>query len=152
MQPDNQHTNTQKTEVENVQAAQYKPKKTGPSNYVNRMNRITLAVCAGFLILVDLPIVISSPMLTPFFLAMLGVTGALLILSIFEAIYYKTVKPTGDGFLITLIVIRDIIVILNVIPFIQLLGLFILGTVGFFLLVAQLIIMLVLYYKSRKES
>lgn len=87
-------------------------------------NYITLGVCAGFLLLVDVPILIQSPDLAFFFYLMLASTFLVIGFTIVDyrlsrSLRYRPVTST-DRTILTMGILRNIIAILNVIPFIQL--------------------------------
>ncbi len=90
-------------------------------------NFIFIVVCSGILLFIDLPIVISSPSLAPFLFMMLAAVGIMVVLALIEYIVSRSLKDLPytklDGAIASVITIRNAIVVLNVIPLIQLLGL-----------------------------
>jgi len=80
----------------------------------------------------DLMIIISSPSLMPFWIAMLIVLGVFLVFFFLENFLFRKkftyTNSAVDGWILLIIILRNIIFVLNFIPFIQLLGLMILGS------------------------
>ncbi len=99
-------------------------------------NHLFLFIYLFLLFLVDYPMVktTSSFDLRGFWYIMLAVVGVWLIFYVFESFYLK--KKLGnesssrlDIVIYILILIRNAVVLLNVIPFIQLLGLYLIGSI-----------------------
>jgi len=89
-------------------------------------NLVFFLISAALIFILDLSILISSPDLAPFWYMMLLVFGIFEIFFILENFTFRkkfanSTQPVDTG-IMTLIVIRDIIFVLNFIPFIQLLG------------------------------
>jgi hypothetical protein len=104
-------------------------------------NRSTRILCLGFLLAIDLLIAISSPMLASFGIPMLIAYGFFELCAWFEkerAPRFQPLPQVGrDGTIISLIATRNVIIIMNVIPVVQIFGL-LLSPVAF---VVELIIL-----------
>jgi hypothetical protein len=106
------------------------------------INIIFMAISLVFVFVFDLMILIEEPSLVGFWIWMLIVFAFFSILFYFENYVYKyrfmNSQSNLDKFLVAVIVIRDIIVFLNFIPFIQILGMISLLYIGPFLLIAYI--------------
>lgn len=93
---------------------------------INSVNYITLAICLGFLIIIDLPILLQSPSLATFFYAMLIAFGLFIACMLVELRTGKQLQniPSSslDTMIFVLAIVRNTIIVLNVIPFIQIIG------------------------------
>lgn len=120
------------------------------------MNYVTLGVCLGFLLFIDLPIVIGSPDLKEFFVMMLVAFGALVVFTVLERVASKQLGETPvdgiDTVLLTLIIVRNIIVILNVIPLIQLLGMLGAAFIAPLILLAEIILVAIRLNQRSRSS
>lgn len=94
------------------------------------INYVAMIISVLLLFVVDLYILIQSPELAVFFYIMLGVFAIFLTFFFYEhkILKNKLASSTSalDNWLIALVVIRDIVFILNFIPFVQILGGFLL--------------------------
>lgn len=96
------------------------------SKTIKRLNYATLTICAGLLLLLDLPILRSSPSLAGFFYAMVAAFSLFVGCLLFELWAGKRLQDTPpsrlDSTILVLAVMRNIIIGLNVVPLIQLIG------------------------------
>lgn len=96
------------------------------SKYINLLNYITLAICLGFLFIIDIPILNQRPELASFFYYMVVSTIIFIGCLLFERRASKRLRHVQqtqiDATIFVLAILRNIIFILNVIPFIQLIG------------------------------
>ena len=97
------------------------------SKTIKTVNYITLVISLGFLLAIDLPILVQSPPLAPFFFVMLAAFGLFVGCLLFELWAGKRLRDTTrsglDTIVLVLAIIRNVIIVLNVIPLIQLIGL-----------------------------
>lgn len=128
------------------------PLKNKRVSTIDKINAVALLICAGFLLFIDLPIVISSPDLSFFYVMMLIVTACLFVFSVVEYFLYRFLRPSSYGFLVALVVIRNCIAVLNVIPFIQLIGLVAIVFILPFVILGELIGWIVLIVKHKKTG
>ena len=114
------------------------------SHRIKALNYTTLVVCLGIMLLIDLPILRSTPSLSGFFYLMIGVVGAFVGCLLFELWAGKKLRDKQpsrlDSTILTLAGIRNLIVILNVIPLIQLLGLLAIPIASLFILANAIMI------------
>lgn len=117
-------------------------------------NRITLGICWGTLLTIDLLILISSPDLAGFFYPM---AAACVIVSIFIAIEsaigekLRDQPTTGlDQAIVALIGIRNGIAVLNVLPVLQLLGWLVAFLVPF-IVIAEIILLVIRLGRANQE-
>ena len=93
---------------------------------VPTVNRNSIKICLCFLLTIDLFLVMTTPMLGPFYIMMLVAFAILLVFSGFERKISKKLANSPslsqDNVLLFLIYFRNIILIANVIPIIQLFG------------------------------
>lgn len=96
------------------------------SKTIKRVNYVFLAVCLGLLLIIDLPILVQNPSLAPFFFAMLMALGLFIGCLLFEIWAGKRLQNTPhsglDTTIFVLATIRNVIIVLNVIPLIQIIG------------------------------
>lgn len=97
------------------------------SRTIKRLNYVTFTICAGLLLVIDLPIRLKSPKLAGFLTLMLLAFGSFVVCLLFELWASKKLQSTPqsslDSAILTFAVIRNIIIGLNVIPLIQIIGL-----------------------------
>lgn len=114
-------------------------------------NYITLAICAGFLIFVDVPILLNSPELADFFYLMLASTFVVIVFTVVDLLLSKHLRhrpATGtDTTILVMSILRNIIAILNVIPYIQLLAI-----LAFFTLIAPAVVITEIILTSIRAS
>jgi hypothetical protein len=93
---------------------------------VKTVNIVCLILALLCLVFIDIPIVISTPGLAPFLIPMLIAFVVLAVCALHEWFVANDLRNTEetnhDGTMLGLIYLRNIIVILNVIPLIQLFG------------------------------
>lgn len=98
---------------------------------IPRTNMVFMIISLLFVFGLDLFIIISSPSLKPFWYMMLAVMGVFLVFFFLENYLFRKeftdTRSTLDGWIYAIIFARNIIFLLNFIPFIQLLGLMLLG-------------------------
>lgn len=97
------------------------------SKIIPWLNITSFLVTVGLILGVDVPILISEPSLAPFFFAMLAVLAVSMLFYTFENFtlkkrYERSVASRQDATFLAIIIIRNIIFVLNCIPYIQLLG------------------------------
>lgn len=113
------------------------------SKTIKTVNFITLLICLGFLLLIDLPILLNTPALIVFFVVMLVALGLFVGCMLFELWTSKRLQNTPqsslDQTILVLAILRNIIIVLNVIPFIQLIGLFVAGPFALLFILANAI-------------
>ena len=101
------------------------------STIIPLLNHVTLVIALLLIFTVDLQIIKDDPSLMLFFYLMLTVLGLFVPLYILESFVlnrrYKYTKSSLDGIFLIFVILRNIVIILNVIPFIQLIGLVALG-------------------------
>lgn len=122
------------------------------SAFIPRINKIFLALSLLLVFGLDLIILISSFSLVGFWLEMLAVFGVFLLLfylenKVFSKKFMNT-KTSLDPFIYVLIVLRNIVILLNFIPFIQLLGM----GIGMFAGIPHLLIYSLLIWLRYKRS
>jgi len=122
------------------------------SAFIPRINKIFLVPSLLLVFGLDLIILISSFSLIGFWLEMLAVFGVFLLLFYFENKIlrkkFADTKTPLDPFIYVLVVIRNIVIFLNFIPFIQLLGM----TIGMFTGIPYLLIYSLLIWLRYKRS
>ncbi len=98
-----------------------------------------LLVYLGLLLGVDRPIVLANPELVGFWDAMLAVFAAFLLFFALETFIFRkkfsTTSSGADSSILIVIVLRNLLFLLNFIPFVQVIGLLGLPTVGLILLI-----------------
>lgn len=109
-----------------VTADTHQSQSTIWSAFIPRINKIFLVLSLIFVFGVDLLVLISSFSLLGYWFEMLAVFGVFLLLfylenKVFSKKFADTKTPL-DPFIYVLIVLRNIVIFLNFIPFIQLLG------------------------------
>lgn len=114
------------------------------------INIVSLVISIALVFGLDLLILISSPMLFPFWIEMLIVFVISLVFIYCENSVYKRRFSNSfsnlDGFIVVLVIIRNIVFVLNFIPFIQ-----VIGAIGaIFGIIPYFIIYLVLLSQRRK--
>ena len=116
------------------------------------INIVFLVISIALVFGLDLLILISSPMLYPFWIEMLIVFVISLTFIYYENFVckHRFSKSSSklDGFIVILVVIRNIVFVLNFIPFIQIFGA-IGAVVG---IIPYLIIYLILFSRRTKAS
>ena len=117
------------------------------------INYIFLAVSAVFLFVVSLPLVQGSPALFAFWDLMLFVFIVFAVLVAVENFVLKekfAATHTGvDAGLMTVIIIRNIIFVMNSMPLIQLLGLTAIFSIGWILAIIYIILLVSRFGKSK---
>jgi hypothetical protein len=97
---------------------------------IPRVNRVFMVISLVFVFGLDLLILISNPGLAPFWFMMLGVLAAFVFFYYLENfVFRKRFAGTTshlDKWILRVIILRNIIFVLNFIPFIQLIGLYLL--------------------------
>lgn len=136
---------------------------TSPVEIVNKVwtkaipltNKIYIGICLIFLLFVDLPILQSSPELAPFFYAMLGAFFTLVTFAVIEHFVGKKLlnNPTNglDHTIFGFIIVRNIIAVLNVIPFIQIVGLLADFTIIPVIILIEIIILFIRFGQLNKQ-
>lgn len=114
------------------------------------INIVSLVISIALVFGLDLLILISPPMLFPFWIEMLIVFVISLVFIYYENSVYKRRFSNSfsnlDGFIVVLVIIRNIVFVLNFIPFIQ-----VIGAIGaIFGIIPYFIIYLVLLSQRRK--
>jgi hypothetical protein len=98
------------------------------------INSIFLIIALGIFVMIDLPILYEDWSLLFFAYIMLAALGVFVIFTFLEMFPFRKrfehSQSPIDGWLVVLIVIRNIAFVLNVIPFIQLLGMAAVGIGG----------------------
>lgn len=126
MQPDMQRPEATNPLVANAGTNDVPLANTVWSKNVPAVNRNSIKICLGFLLTVDLYLVATNPGLIIFYLLMLVAFVVLVVFTGFESTLSKKLGTSPslwrDNTLLTLIYFRNIILIANVIPLIQLLG------------------------------
>jgi len=116
------------------------------------INIVSLVISIALVFGLDLVILISSPMLYPFWIEMLIVFVISLVFIYYENSVYKHKYSNSfsklDGFIVALVVIRNIVFVLNFIPFIQIIG----AIAAIFGIIPYLIIYLILLSQRKKAS
>lgn len=116
------------------------------------INGSTVLVCMGFLLLIDLPILLGSPDLKGYFDAMLFATSVLLFCALVELGVGRLLKDKpANGFdtaVVALVSARNAIAALNVIPLIQLLGM-LASLLVIPLLIAEIILVVIRLTRAR---
>ncbi|OGG50817.1 hypothetical protein A2704_06485 [Candidatus Kaiserbacteria bacterium RIFCSPHIGHO2_01_FULL_54_36b] len=101
-----------------------------------------LAGYLGLLLGIDYPILQAQPELARFWYIMLAVFAIFAVFFLLETFIFRqkfaTTRSGSDGGVVTIVVIRNIIFLLNFIPGIQLIGMAALPTVGSVLLIAYI--------------
>lgn len=101
------------------------------TNGIRRTNKVFMIISLIFVFGVDLLILISSPSLAPYWFMMLGVLVLFVIFYYLEnLVFRKRFSNTSshlDKWILSVVVLRNIVFLLNFIPLIQLLGLGLLG-------------------------
>ena len=119
---------------------------------IPRTNRVTLILSFLLVFGLDLWILITSPSLFPFWAMMLANFAAFMLFFYLENfIFYSkfaNIKSKLDPFILTLIILRNGVFILNYIPLIQLLGLAIWVGASIPAILAYL---LLLWFRSKKS-
>ena len=123
---------------------------------IPRFNWITLCISLAILLLIDLPILRSSPDLAGFFYIMLATLACFLVLFglenyVFRKSMLNTFSSALDGWIVALISARNVVVILSVIPFIQLIGMAAIVFGGIPWIIAYVILIFVRYRKSKPK-
>lgn len=122
---------------------------------INKSNKIYIIICAVLIAGVDTPIVLSSPSLFSFYVAMLQSFGALGIFALIEYLASRRLRNTKrsatDEPMLVLVHLRNYIILLNVIPGIQLLGWLATFFVAPFIVLAQTLIISIRLYRSRSS-
>ncbi|MDD2731677.1 MAG: hypothetical protein PHI53_00585 [Candidatus Pacebacteria bacterium] len=109
-------------------------------------NIIFFLIYIGLIVGVDMPIVRSDPSLLGFLQIMYVVLAGFMVFFLLETFIFRKKFGTSasgiDSGIVTVIVLRNILFLLNFIPFIQLLGLAGLPTVGSILLIIYVILII----------
>ena len=109
-------------------------------------NLVFFLISAALIFILDLSILINSPDLAGFWYMMLFVFGIFVIFFVLENFTFRkkfanSTQPVDAG-IVTLIVIRNIIFVLNFIPFIQLLGLAAIVFIGWIILIIYIVLII----------
>jgi len=121
------------------------------TKYIPWSNRVFMVLSLALFLLLDLYILFDNPSLLMFWLAMLVVMIIFLIIYRYENVRLKkqfsNSKSKLDPWLLTLVAIRNIVFVLNFIPYIQIIG----GVALIFGIVPYLIVYFILI-KSRSKG
>ena len=113
---------------------------------IPKTNIVSLIIYLVLLVGVDTPMVISSNDLLPFLLLMFGVFGVFMIFFCLENLVYKKQFANStsglDNGIMVVIALRNILFLLNFIPFIQLLGIAGLVMVGWILAIIYIVLII----------
>lgn len=119
-------------------------------------NYVTIGICLGFLLIIDLRMLLDMPDLAGFFFLMLMAFAVLCVFTVAEYFVgraFRYISPSRLDSVISLIVtLRSVIVVLNVIPFIQLLGLLADILIVPILVIVEIIIVLVMYKRLSRSQ
>ncbi len=125
------------------------------SSWIKTINLICLGLCLGILIVVDLPILLKNPALSTFFILMLIAVGFFICCFLFERWAGSKLKDTPtsnmDKVVACLIGVRNFIIVLNVIPFIQLFGI-IFSPVAILLAIISTVLIVISLKRAKKSS
>lgn len=139
-------------------ASQVDPVDTGNriwSKTINTSNIVTAIIVLLLLAFVDYPMAMSSwAMLGGFFQLMLFAFAVFVMCAIFDYAFSlglrNSQKSKKDSAIVTLVMVRNTIVILNMIPLIQLLGI-LAGLIAPIIIIAQLIITAMRFKEHRRQ-
>ena len=115
------------------------------SKFIPRANMVFLVISAIFVFGIDLMILISSPNLIGFWIEMLIVFGVFILFMYIENFKlskrFASTKSRLDFYIGALVVIRNLAIFLNFIPYIQILGMLILVFAGVPYLIGYLLLL-----------
>ncbi|HTE49080.1 MAG TPA: hypothetical protein VK675_04190 [Candidatus Paceibacterota bacterium] len=98
---------------------------------IRRTNNVFLVIYLILVFGLDLFIIISSPSLAPYWHVMLGVFAVYAVFYLYENFFlrkrFRDTRSNVDSYISFIIVLRNIIVLMNFIPGIQLLGLYLIS-------------------------
>lgn len=113
---------TQNSSNTTKRKAQHKYKQVSTkSSFIEVCNIVTLLICAGLLIM-DIFIVIGSPSLFIFLIPMLAIAFGFYKTMTEERVLLRSIYRPNNPLLLIVVILRNIVIIMNLIPVIQLIG------------------------------